>query len=170
MLTNWRALVSDEIKVVPQMGVGLADGLTSVFAHFATADRRRIIALDSDSPHLPRAVLEMAFDALAGCDLVLGPTDDGGYYLVGATAFYPELFAGTRMGTTSALQALLARASDLGLSVGFTSTFFDIDTTEDLSRLAADLETVPDKAPRTAAWLSRPGVRSMPRRIKSGVP
>jgi len=141
------------IGVVAQTGEGLAAGLMSVFARFTTADRRRVIAFNSDSPHLPRTVLQNAFDALASCDLVVGPTDDGGYYLVGATSSYPGLFASSGMGTASALEELLTRARAMGLSVGFTDMFYDIDVPADLSRLAAELENAADRAPRTAAWL-----------------
>jgi rSAM/selenodomain-associated transferase 1 len=148
------ALVTgDGIDVVAQTGEGLADALTSVFARFATVDRRRIIAFNSDSPHLARTVLQSAFDALASCDLVIGPTDDGGYYLVGATGSYPGLFASSGMGTASAFEELLTRARAMGLSVGFTETFYDIDVPADLSRLSAELEMAADRAPRTAAWL-----------------
>ncbi len=146
-------LAGDGIDVVAQTGKGLAAALTSVFARFATADCRRVIAFNSDSPHLPRTVLQHAFDALASCDLVVGPTDDGGYYLVGATASYPRLFAGSGMGTASALEELLARARAMGLSVGLTDSFYDIDVPADLSRLAAELEIAAERAPRTAAWL-----------------
>jgi uncharacterized protein len=144
--------------VVAQKGVGLAAGLTSVFAHFAeghrtTAHRRRIIAFNSDSPHLPRSVLEDAFEMLAAHDVVVGPTYDGGYYLVGAKASHPTLFAGDGMGTSSALERLLSRARALELSVGFADRFYDIDTADDLSRLAGELRLAPARAPRTAAWL-----------------
>jgi len=150
------ALIAPEtVRVVAQTGKGLAAGLTSVFAQFATAGGRRVIAFNSDSPHLPRTVLESAFDALASCDLIVGPTYDGGYYLVGATASYPELFVSSGMGTTSALEELLSRARALRLSVGFADTFYDIDVMADLSRLATELEMAADRAPRTAAWLKR---------------
>lgn len=150
------AVVADEaVRVVAQTGEGLAAGLTSVFAQYATAGRRRVIAFNSDSPHLPRTVLEGAFGALASFDLIVGPTYDGGYYLVGATASYPELFVGSGMGTASALEELLSRARALRLSVGFTDTFYDIDVPADISRLAAELEAAVDRAPRTAAWLKQ---------------
>ena len=149
-------LTGDAVRVVAQKGEGLAAALTSVFAHFA-AGRQRIIAFNSDSPHLPASVLENAFAALATCDLVVGPTHDGGYYLVGATAAHPGLFGGDGMGTTNAFEALLARARTLGLSVGFTDPFYDIDVTADLTRLAAELQLAPDRAPRTAAWLAEWG-------------
>ena len=72
-----------DVTVVAQEGEGLAAGLISAFAHFAEGHQRRIIAFNSDSPHLPSSVLEDAFTVLAEHDLVVGPTDDGGYYLVG---------------------------------------------------------------------------------------
>jgi hypothetical protein len=141
------------VRVVPQIGNGLAAGFTSVFAHFASAGRRRTVAFNGDSPHLPVSVLESAFHALDVCDVVIGPTHDGGYYLVGATASHPGLFTGDVMGTTSAFETLLARARDLRLSVHLTDPFYDIDEAADLGRLAAELQRTPAKAPKTAEWL-----------------
>jgi uncharacterized protein len=146
-------LANNKASVVAQKGEGLAAGLTSVFAHFAEGHPRRIIAFNSDSPHLPRSVLEDAFETLAAHDVVVGPTHDGGYYLVGAKAFHPTLFAGDGMGTSSALERLLSRARDLELSVGFAAPFYDIDVADDLTRLAEELRLAPARAPRTAEWL-----------------
>ena len=157
------SLADKAASVVAQKGEGLAAGLTSVFAHFAEAHRtnarrtnplrRRIIAFNSDSPHLPCSVLEDAFETLAAHDVVVGPTHDGGYYLVGAKASHPTLFAGDGMGTSSALETLLARTRALELSVGFADPFYDIDIADDLARLAEELRLAPARAPRTAAWL-----------------
>ena len=147
-------LLGDTVRIVPQQGQGLAAGLTSVFSHFAVG-RGRVIAFNSDSPHLPTTILESAFDLLDTHDLVLGPTQDGGYYLIGAKAAYATLFDNDGMGTTSALEALLARAHTLGLSTGFTDPFYDIDVASDLIRLDAELQLSPSRAPRTAAWLAQ---------------
>ena len=144
-------LAGKGVSVVAQQGEGLAAGLTSVFRHFAEGRPRRILAFNSDSPHLPRSVLEDAFEILTVKDVVVGPTDDGGYYLVGARAFHPTLFARDGMGTRSALERLLSRA--LELSVGFAAPFYDIDLVDDLTRLAAELRLAPARAPRTAAWI-----------------
>jgi uncharacterized protein len=146
-------LAGSDVAVVAQTGTGLAAGLTSVFARFAEGRKRRVIAFNSDSPHLPPSVLEDAFETLAAHDVVVGPTHDGGYYLVGAKASYPTLFAGDGMGTSTALERLLARARALELSVGFADHFYDIDVADDLNRLAGDLHLAPEGAPRTAAWL-----------------
>ena len=140
------------VQVVAQKGEGLAAGLNSVFRHFTAAGRQHVIAFNSDSPHLARPVLESAFEMLATRDVVIGPTQDGGYYLVGTKAAHPTLFESDPMGTTSALDRLLARTKALGLSTGFTESFYDIDVANDLILLARELLLTPAKAPRTAAW------------------
>jgi rSAM/selenodomain-associated transferase 1 len=145
--------VGSTVPIVAQTGQGLAAGLTSVFAHFTTRGHQRVIAFNSDSPHLSASVLAASFDALESDDLVVGPTYDGGYYLVGARASYPGLFTSDGMGTGSALETLLRRAGALGLSVHLTDPFYDIDVAADLSQLAGDLQRIPGKAPRTAKWL-----------------
>src|SRR5579863_1704862 len=148
-------LAGKETNIVAQTGEGLAAGLTSVFAHFTESRPRRVIAFNSDSPHLPHSVLEDAFETLSAHDVVVGPTHDGGYYLVGAKASRPTLFANDGMGTSSALERLLSRARDLDLSVGFAEPFYDIDVADDLTRLAEELRLAPARAPRTAAWLQQ---------------
>jgi rSAM/selenodomain-associated transferase 1 len=150
-------LARGAVTVVAQKGEGLAAGLTSVFARFAAPPQQRVIAFNSDSPHLPASVLGSAFEALTDHDVVVGPTNDGGYYLVGAKAAHPTLFYGDGMGTESALEALLARVRQLQLSVAFTNPFYDIDEEPDLTRLAAELRLAPARAPRTAVWLKQWG-------------
>jgi hypothetical protein len=146
-------LLGDAVEVVGQQGNGLAAGLTSVFRHF-TVNGQYAIAFNSDSPHLAPQILRHAFEVLEGHDVVIGPTNDGGYYLVGAKAAHPSLFAGDGLGTKSALERLLARTRALELSTGFTESFYDIDVADDLLLLERELSLAPAKAPRTAAWLA----------------
>jgi len=150
-------LLVNTVEVVAQKGEGLAAGLISVFAHFTAAAQQRVIAFNSDSPHLSRSVLDSAFQTLETCDLVVGPTHDGGYYLIGAKAEYPSLFEDDGMGTRSALDRLLERARGLELSTSLTEPFYDIDVADDLIRLARELRLAPAKAPRTAAWFAEWG-------------
>jgi len=145
--------VAEKAPIVPQTGQGLAAGLACVFAHFTSPGHQRVIAFNSDSPHLPVSVLQGAFNSLESCDLVVGPTHDGGYYLVGAKASHPGLFAMDGMGTASAFERLLKRASTMKLSVHLTDPFYDVDIAEDLGKLADELLLAPARAPRTAAWL-----------------
>ncbi len=147
-------VLGNTVQVVAQKGEGLAAGLTSVFRDFTAAGRQHVIAFNSDSPHLAPSVLDSAFEILATHDVVIGPTHDGGYYLVGAKAAHPTLFESDRMGTRSALDRLLTRAKVLELSTGFTEPFYDIDVAKDLILLARELRLAPAKAPRTAGWFS----------------
>ncbi len=145
-------LLGSTVQVVAQKGEGFAAGLTSVFRHFTADGRQYVIAFNSDSPHLAPRVLDSAFEILAKYDVVVGPTHDGGYYLVGAKAAHPALFESDPMGTKSALDRLLTRTKDLELSTGFTEPFYDIDVANDLILLARELQLAPAKAPRTAGW------------------
>ena len=148
-------LLGNTVPVVAQIGEGLAAGLNSVFRHFTTAGRQHIIAFNSDSPHLAPSVLDSAFEVLATYDVVVGPTHDGGYYLVGAKAAHPSLFESDGMGTRSALDRLLIRTKALALSTGLTEPFYDIDVADDLLLLAQELRLAPERAPRTAGWFGK---------------
>jgi len=150
-LTSWLPA----IEIVGQQGDGLAAGLVSAFRAFIERGYRRVVALDGDSPQLPPDTLENAFRLLDGADVVVGPTIDGGYYLVGSTSSQADLFDTQRMGTVSALDSLMASARGLGLRVALTETGYDVDEAEDLTRLARELRFFPHRAPRTAAWLAR---------------
>jgi len=100
------------------------------------------------------AYVTQAADALtlAKADVVIGPTDDGGYYLIGVGRRQPALFDGIPWSTSATRAATEARARDLGLSVLLLPRWFDVDTPEDLQRLRADLAGHAT-APRTAGFL-----------------
>ena len=147
-------------EIVGQQGDGLAAGLVSAFRVFIDRGYRRVVAIDGDSPQLPPETLDKAFRLLDEADVVVGPTTDGGYYLVGSTTVQAELFDTQRMGTGRALDSLTASAQGLGLQVALTETRYDVDEAEDLGRLARELRSFPHRAPRTAAWLaSRPALQ-----------
>lgn len=149
-----------DVDVLPQRGEGLAAGLRSTFEQLCTASGRRVVAFNADSPHLPPAVLESAIAALATDDVVVGPCDDGGYYLVGAKRPHRGLFDAAVMGKDSACSALLAQAARLGLRTSLISEHYDIDLPRDVARLAEDLANGPRRALRTAAILAAWGVAS----------
>ncbi len=150
-LSGWLS----EIEIVAQEGEGLSAGLVSAFRIFIGRGYRRVVALDGDSPQIPNLTLEQAFGLLDSADVVVGPTTDGGYYLVGATALKAELFDQHRIGTGGALDSVLAGARKLNLKVALTETAYDVDEPRDLARLSRELDRYPSRAPRTARWLAR---------------
>jgi len=144
-----------DIEIVAQEGKGLAAGLVSAFRVFTGRGYRQVVALDGDSPQIPCQTLEQAFRLLDGSDLVVGPTTDGGYYLLGATALQAALFDHHRIGTGGALDSLVAAARKLNLRLALTETAYDVDEPGDLARLSEELDLFPSRAPRTARWLVR---------------
>ena len=115
------------------------------------------LILGADSPHLPLSLLSAALAAVPLHDVVLGPAEDGGYFLIGLRAPQPALFDGIAWSTETVLAQTLARADALGLTVHQTPPWYDLDTPADLRRLAQGLEAVPpgseDDCPVTRAAL-----------------
>ena len=93
-----------------------------------------VVLVGSDIPELVAAVINRAFAVLADHDLVLGPGEDGGYYLIGLSGPAPQLFEGIAWSTPSVLEQTLAAAKRLGACRwGFTTTLSDIDEPDDLA-------------------------------------
>jgi uncharacterized protein len=107
-----------------------------------------VVIIGSDAPTLPRAHLHQALDELMAHDVVIGPSDDGGYYLIGARVEVPELFAGVHWSTSEVLATTLERLA--GRSHALLPAWHDVDAVEDLERLRAELLTLPPSvAPST---------------------
>lgn len=107
----------------------------------------RVVLIGSDCPGLTPDILEQAFVALAGHDLVLGPALDGGYYLVGLTRPAPGLFQDIAWGTDQVLGQTLRKAEELGLKAALLPELADLDRPEDLPLL----DSAPPLPPRPPA-------------------
>lgn len=99
---------------------------------------QRPVLIGTDSPTLPSHLLSAAHRALATHDVVLGPADDGGYYLIGMNALHRSLFGGIDWSTERVLSQTIERSRDTGLSVFLLPAWYDIDNGRDLERLAGD--------------------------------
>ena len=135
------ALAPPGFRLLPQEGDTLDARLTRLFARLLEEGHAGALAIDSDSPTLPMAYVAEAARTLAAglADVVVGPSDDGGYYLIGVRAPQPTLFDGVPWSSAQTRRATLERARALGLSVRLLPSWFDVDTTADLARLRAEL-------------------------------
>ncbi len=124
------------------------------FAALHEQGYERIVVLSSDSPHVPAAWVSKAFAALAADDVVIGPADDGGYYLLGQRGTPTDLFSGITMSTARVCAQTVALAQERGLDIAHLPTTFDIDEAADLASLRAALDAAPDLAPATRAALA----------------
>ncbi|HXX39183.1 MAG TPA: TIGR04282 family arsenosugar biosynthesis glycosyltransferase [bacterium] len=134
-------LLPRSFRLVPQRGDGFGDRLASGVADLLAAGYASACLIDSDSPTLPSAALADAAAALArpGERMVLGPADDGGYYLIGLTRSRPELFADIAWSTDRVLAETIARARELGLDVELLPRWYDVDDGPSLVRLCEEL-------------------------------
>jgi rSAM/selenodomain-associated transferase 1 len=130
---------SAPVDCIPQGPGDLGDRLSRISHQVFFQGYRKLIILASDTPHLPKDVLRMAFARLDDDDVVLGPCDDGGYYLIGLRFPAPTLFAGIPWSTSMVLERTIGRAEEAGMTWKLLPPCYDIDTWEDAERLIRDL-------------------------------
>ncbi len=114
----------------------------------------RVLVVGADSPTMPYEVLELAIDGLSDHDVVIGPSQDGGYYLLGLRGHFERLFDHIEWSTDVVLQQTLGRIRTGNLTVKQLLTWYDIDTTADLLRLANELRENRSDAPATSTALN----------------
>lgn len=129
--------LSDELArhlvLRPQRGNDLGERMKNA-AGDLLLEYDAIVLVGSDSPQLSARHIRQTLARLKSHDLVLGPSEDEGYYLLAAKKVYDELFAGIPWGTSGVLKATLAQASSLNLSWALLEPLADIDTWQDLLR------------------------------------
>jgi rSAM/selenodomain-associated transferase 1 len=132
-------------------GTRLAAAMEAGFA----AGYRRVALIGSDIPHISPGWIANAFAQLERADVVLGPTIDGGYYLIAAKQPAPALFEAIDWSSGREFAQTVDRAAALGLTVEFGKTTFDVDEFRDVEALQALIaERGPSTCPATAAALS----------------
>lgn len=143
-------LVSDGATLYTQRGEGLGERMLNAFVETFLAGFERAVIIGTDHPTLPLAFVERAFDELASpFTTVLGPSDDGGYYLLGMNEVYPRLFQGMSYSHDEVFADTLERAHATPASVSILPPWYDVDTPDALRRLAADLIADEEGARRT---------------------
>lgn len=138
--------------VFPQAGPDFGSRLHHAFCTIFEQAFQKAILIGSDSPQIIREVILQAEQALEQADVVLGPAEDGGYYLLAMRSPH-DLFTGIPMSTPHVLRLTIERASHLGLSVHLLEPLFDVDDWPTLRSLARLLQAQPELAPATAACL-----------------
>ncbi|MGV1100757.1 TIGR04282 family arsenosugar biosynthesis glycosyltransferase [Thiovibrio sp. JS02] len=116
----------------PQEGNSLGERLQAAFAAAFAEGAEQVVIIGADCPGLDPKILAEAFAALTQADLVLGPAADGGYYLVGLTRPWAELFHAIPWGSGEVLTKTLCRAKALNLKIRLLEQLVDVDRPEDL--------------------------------------
>ena len=143
----------DHMHAFPQQGIDLGVRLHHVFRWTHDRAYQRTIIIGSDSPQISLKTVDQARKALDKADVVLGPADDGGYYLIAMRKPY-DVFRDIPMSTSVVAQKTIELAQSQGLKVHTLEHLFDIDELPDLVRLAQLLEKDSSLAPETANYLA----------------
>jgi rSAM/selenodomain-associated transferase 2/rSAM/selenodomain-associated transferase 1 len=145
-----RALLGDRARLLPQQGDTLGDRMRNAFECLFMAGYSSVVMIGSDLPSLPTSHVTQAFRRLRDRPdaLVLGPANDGGYYLIGMRRLWSALFTSIPWSTADVLTTTTSIAEKCGLPVSFVSPWHDVDTVDDLRRVLRD----PHGATRTRAW------------------
>ncbi|MHB2025967.1 MAG: TIGR04282 family arsenosugar biosynthesis glycosyltransferase [Elusimicrobiota bacterium] len=127
----------------PQEGEDLGERLVRAFDRVFQDGAEKAVVIGSDAPQIRPETIRRALDSLSKSDAVLGPAEDGGYYLIGLKERRPELFQDIPWSTNKALEETLASARSSGLKVSFLAPLADVDTFADILSLAGKLRRRP---------------------------
>jgi rSAM/selenodomain-associated transferase 1 len=149
-------MLSPRVTLVEQAGHGLGDALSSAFEMHLAAGFDKVVLISSDNPTLPLEPIRDACAALDDHDLSIGPTTDGGYYLIALRAAHLGVFENIDWSTPRVYAQTLSQALHLGLRVHPVREWYDVDESPDLDRLRDDLLSLPhSSAPNTRVMLER---------------
>jgi uncharacterized protein len=129
--------------LLPVTGVDIGECLIRALSALLERGYNRALALNADGPSLPPGYLRQAVKALEENDLVLGPGEDGGYYLVGLKKMQVDLFQNITWSTSQVLKQTLLRAESLKLDVAMNLPWYDVDLPADVDRLRQELQHLP---------------------------
>lgn len=131
--------VATGFEMVKQKGRTLGDRMYNAFIYAHESKSRKTVIIGTDSPTLPSALVEKAFKALSRMDIVIGPSIDGGYYLIGMKEPCAHIFKGVRWSSASVLKQTLNKARSLGMTTELLKEWFDVDDYASLRRLKREL-------------------------------
>ena len=130
---------SEDWSLDSQSSGNLGNRMEQFFNDAFAAGASQVVLLGSDSPNLPTDLVDQAFSALGTVPVVLGPTTDGGYYLVGVGRSTPPIFADIAWSTSSVFQQTIERLTTNSIPYHTLPEWYDVDHLVDLRRLQADL-------------------------------
>lgn len=146
---NFNTLPTD-VGLYEQEGEGLGARMQRACRETLDEGYDRVLVMGSDHPTLPRSFLREALRVLEeSASVCVGPTEDGGFYLLGMSTFYPHLFADMTYSHSEVLVDTLSRAATTDAALTILPPWYDVDRPEDLSRMLSDLEEGAAEAPNT---------------------
>lgn len=153
-----RQLAPRRYHCFPQAGHDLGQRMQAIFAKLFDRGYRRIVLIGGDLPAVPLRFFEEAYAFLRSSAqrIVLGPSSDGGYFLLGCNRLTPQIFTGIDWGRPQVLEQTVAHLAASKIAYHLLPEWFDIDTSDDVVRLGSAVHTsLGDAMPQTASLLPR---------------
>lgn len=139
-----------------QKGDGLGARMAAAFAESFVAGYKQLVIIGTDHPTLPEAFIEQSFLALEESRAIsIGPSEDGGYYLLGMNSFYPQVFENMRYSHDQVFNQTLERAEATDAEIHIMPKWYDVDGPDALIRLVRDLETATQPLAHTRQVMER---------------
>lgn len=140
--------------MIPQRGADLGERLTNCFADLFALGFESVVVIGADSPTLPGAYVFDAFECFeTDDDVVAGPAEDGGYYLIGMRKLHKRIFEDIPWSSAGALDATIERAREAELNLVLLPEWRDVDRPEDLEQLKRELREDKEAAKFTRRFL-----------------
>lgn len=142
---------------MPQNGEGLGERMEKSLTRVFSEGYSKAIIIGSDSPDLPGDIIALGLSSLGSYDVVIGPSTDGGYYLIGfrKEGFLPEAFCDIAWSSAAVFKKTLDIIGKAGLKVFILPEWSDVDTLDDLKDLIRRNENTEFRSSKTIACLSR---------------
>jgi rSAM/selenodomain-associated transferase 1 len=152
--------LAPNFRLEAQKGENLGERLDNASQRILKHGHQKVVLINSDGPTLPVAYLNAAFEQLSDDrDIVIGPSEDGGYYLIGMQQPITQILRSVEMSTPNVTQDTLMLAERASLVVHMLPEWYDVDDANTLQRLITDLETTPEQiAHHTRGYLSQLGL------------
>ncbi len=135
----FRKLIEQPTNFLPQKGCNLGERMKNAFKQSFAEGAKRVVIIGTDSPTLLMSYIQKAFDVLKKIPVVIGPTFDGGYYLIGLSGLNEDIFDGIGWGTSRVFGQTLTRIKSLDTQVYVLPPWYDVDTSGDLEFLKSHL-------------------------------
>ena len=136
----FNGIEGSDIRLFIQQGANLGDKMRQAFVDRFADGYKKVVIIGSDSPSLPVSYIDEVLTSYK--DLILGPSTDGGYYLIGMVGKVFEVFGGIAWGTDQVLDETLDRVKKAGVSLELLPVWYDVDFPEDLKFLKTHLELI----------------------------
>ncbi|MBI3754600.1 MAG: TIGR04282 family arsenosugar biosynthesis glycosyltransferase, partial [Deltaproteobacteria bacterium] len=144
LISRARRLAPSRVIIIPQKGKDLGERLQNIFYQLFSIGYKKIAIIGTDSPDLPIEYIEKSFSLLNGKkELVLGPAEDGGYYLIAMSRNCNKILKGIPWSTNMVFEKTIKKAEKADLTSAILPRWYDVDDIESLKTLRKNIKNTP---------------------------